>query len=224
MKTGPDTATRYVPVGVRFMRAGLATTLRQRLKSFGWWSWWVGLAFFSIYPTTNWLAELNTHHYSVHIAAELRIPFIAGFIWFYLSMYLLFTLPPFFLDPPELKRLGIELLVATAAAGLIFVVFPVKLGFERVAPDVPLYRDIYATVFSIDKPFNLVPSLHVVYSSAIALSIVRKMGDYSRGIVLLWAALIAVSTVLVHQHHLLDVVTALALVVCVSVLVGRKYV
>jgi membrane-associated phospholipid phosphatase len=206
------------------MRAGPATTLGQRLKVFCWWGGWVGLAFFSIYPTTNWLAELNTHHYSVHIAAELRIPFVAGFIWFYLSMYLLFSLPPFFLDPPELKRLGIELLVATAVAGLVFVAFPVKLGFERVAPDLPLYRDIYAAVFSIDKPFNLVPSLHVVYSSAITLSIVRKLGDYSRGIVLLWATLIAASTVLVHQHHLLDVVTALVLVVCVSILVGRKHV
>jgi membrane-associated phospholipid phosphatase len=42
--------------------------------------------------------------------------------------------------------------------------------------------------------------------------------------VLLWATLIAASTVLVHQHHLLDVVTALVLVVCVSILVGRKHV
>lgn len=200
------------------------TPLSQRLKVFCWWGLWVGVAFFSIYPTTNWLAESSTRHYSVHLAVELNIPFLSGFIWFYLSMYLLFALPPFFLDPPELKRLGIELLVATTAAGLVFVLFPVKLGFERVAPDVPLYRDIYAAVFSIDKPFNLVPSLHVVYSSAIALSIVQKMGDYSRGIVLLWTAFIAVSTVLVHQHHVLDVVTALALVGCVSVLVGSKHV
>lgn len=149
---------------------------------------------------------------------------MAEFIWFYLSMYLLFALPPFFLQPLELKRLGIELLVATAVAGVVFVIFPVKLGFERVTPDDPLYGRIYAAVFSIDKPFNLVPSLHVVYTCAIALSIGRRMREYSRGILLLWATLISLSTLLVHQHHLLDVVSALLLVGSVSVLVGRRYV
>jgi hypothetical protein len=198
-------------------------SLSRRLTVFGWWGLWVGLAFFSVYPTTNWLAESSAKHYSVHLAAELDIPFVAGFIWFYLSMYLLFTLPPFFLQPRELKRLGIELLAATAVAGVVFILFPVKLGFDRVTPDDPLYGYIYAAVFSIDKPFNLVPSLHVVYTCAIALSITRKMGEYSRGIVLLWATLITLSTLFVHQHHLLDVVSALVLVGCISIFVGRKY-
>ena len=62
-------------------------------KSFCWWGLWVGVAFFSIYPTTNWLAESSTRHYSVHLAVELNIPFLSGFIWFYLSMYLLLHYP-----------------------------------------------------------------------------------------------------------------------------------
>lgn len=202
---------------------GTACPLSGRFRVFCWWGLWVGLAFFCTYPTTNWLAESSAKHYSVHLAAELGIPFVAEFIWFYLSMYLLFALPPFFLQPLELKRLGIELLVSTALAGIVFVIFPVKLGFDRMAPDDPLYGAIYAAVFSIDKPFNLLPSLHVVYTCAIALSITRRMGEYSRGIVLLWATLITLSTLFVHQHHLLDIVSALLLVGSVSVIVGRRY-
>lgn len=202
---------------------GATWSLSRRLKVFCWWGLWVGLAFFSVYPTTNWLAESRVKHYSVHLAAEPDIPFVAEFIWFYLSMYLLFALPPFFLQPPELKRLGIELIAATAVAGVIFVAFPAKLGFDRVIPDAPLYSIIYASVFSIDKPFNLVPSLHVVYTCAIALSITRRMGQYSRGIVLVWVILITLSTLFVHQHHLLDIVSAIVLVGCVSVLLGRRY-
>ena len=111
-------------------------------------------------------------------------------------MYLLFALPPFFLDPPELKRLGIELLVATAVAGLVFVLFPVKLGFDRVA------RMFRFTGIST-RPCSPSISHSISYRRYVALFQrhcsfhCAEDGDYSRGIVLLWTAFIAVSTVLV---------------------------
>ena len=205
------------------MNAQFEFTFARRLKSFAWWGTFVGIAFFSVYPTTNWLTGLRSEHLEVYAEAELQIPFVAGFIWLYLSMYLLFVLPPFVLNPPELKRLGLELISATVIAGLVFLIFPAKLGFARVIPEQALYRELYATLFSIDRPFNLLPSLHVVYSSTIALSIMRKSAAYSRGIILLWLMLIVSSTVLVHQHHLADVVTGLLLTALVSVYIGRKY-
>lgn len=194
-----------------------------RLKSFALWGAMVGIAFFSVYPTTNWLTSLRDEHLEVYFLAELKIPFVAGFIWLYLSMYLLFALPPFFLNPPEMKRLGLELIIATIVSGVIFIVFPAKLGFPREVPEQAIYSDLYTTLFSIDHPFNLLPSLHVVYSSAIALSIMRSMGAYSRGIMSLWLCMIVSSTVLVHQHHLVDVVAGLVLVAIVSAFMGRKY-
>jgi membrane-associated phospholipid phosphatase len=205
------------------MNAQFEFTFAQRLKSFFWWGTFVGIAFFSIYPTTNWLTGLRSEHLQLYAEAELHIPFVAGFIWLYLSMYLLFVLPPFFLNPPELKRLGLELISATVIAGLVFLVFPAKLGFARVIPEQTLYRELFAALFSIDQPFNLLPSLHVVYSSTIAFSIMRKSSAYSRGIILLWLMLIVSSTVLVHQHHLADVVTGLLLTALVSLFIGRKY-
>jgi hypothetical protein len=195
----------------------------QRLKTFTWWGLFVGVAFFSVYPTTNWLTSLREDHYVVYSAAELQIPFLAGFIWLYLSMYLLFTLPPFFLNPPELKRLALELIVATLISGLIFLVFPVKLGFSRVLPEQMLYRDLYAFLFSVDHPFNLLPSLHVVYSSAIAFAIVRNTRAYLRAIILFWLGMIVFSTVLVHQHHIADVIAGLLLSASVSAFMGRRY-
>lgn len=198
-------------------------TFPQRLKSFLWWAFLVGIAFFSVYPTTNWLTGLRDAHHAAYWSGELEIPFVAEFIWVYLSMYLLFALPPFFLDPPALKRLGVRLIVATVISGVIFLAFPAKLGFARVVPEAALYRDLFATLFSLDQPFNLLPSLHVVYSSLIALAIMRSARAYSRGIMAIWLIVIVSSTVLVHQHHLADVAAGLVLTAWVSAFVGRKH-
>lgn len=195
----------------------------QRFKTFACWGAFVGVAFFAVYPTTNWLTSLREDHFVVYSSAELQIPFMANFIWLYLSMYLLFTLPPFFLNPSELKRLGLELIVATVISGLIFLAFPAKLGFSRVIPEETLYRDLYAALFSVDHPFNLLPSLHVVYSSAIAFAIVRNTNAYLRAIMLFWLSMIVSSTVLVHQHHIADVIAGLLLTASVSAFMGRRY-
>lgn len=198
-------------------------TLKQRIQVFAFWAVWVGVAFFGVYPTTNWVAGLRGGHYALYLPLELELPLIAGFIWLYLSMYLLFMLPPFFLDPPDLKRLGIELIVSTAISGIVFLLLPAKLGFERVVPQVAPYYEIYSGLFVLDRPFNLVPSLHVVYSTAIMLAILRRSGAYLRLILYVWLVLIVSSTVLVHQHHVLDVVTGLLLATTISIFLGRKY-
>jgi membrane-associated phospholipid phosphatase len=195
----------------------------QRLKTFAFWASWVGVAFFSVYPTTNWLTGLRGEHYALYLPQELELPFVAGFIWLYLSMYLLFMLPPFFLGPRELKRLGVELVVATIITGVVFLLLPAKLGFLRILPEEALYRDLYAGLFALDRPFNLVPSLHVIYSTAILLAIARKSGAYSRSLLYAWLLLIVSSTLLVHQHHLLDVASGLMLATATTVFLGRKY-
>ncbi len=79
-------------------------SLKCRLVTFAWWGGLVGIAFFGIYPTTNWLASLQSKHYSLFVAGELSLPFIPEFIWIYFSMFVLFLLPPFLLNPEELKE------------------------------------------------------------------------------------------------------------------------
>jgi membrane-associated phospholipid phosphatase len=186
--------------------------LPERLGVFALWGTFVGIAFFAIYPTTNWLSAGGDRYYSLFLAAELRIPFLPQLIWLYLSMYVLFLLPPFLLDPQELRRLGKELIAATCVSGAVFLAFPAKLGFARILPEEGLYRGIFEGMFQVDPPFNLVPSLHVVYTTAIGLALIGRAGALLRLLLCVWLALVLSSTVLVHQHHLLDVATGIALV------------
>src|SRR6185436_348064 len=189
-----------------------------RLRTYLVWSFWVGVAFFGVYPAMNWITSLRGKPFHLYIPAELAIPFVPPFIWAYLSMYVLFLLPPFFMPEASMPALGRQLIAGAIVSAILFLLLPAELGFVREVPRAP-YAAIYQRMFSVDRPFNLVPSLHVIFSCAIALA----CADFARPAVRLalrsWLAVIVASTVLVHQHHLLDLLVAFAIVF----LLRRRY-
>lgn len=183
-------------------------------RAYGYWAFWVGIAFFSVYPTCNWLTGLRGSTYALYIPEELAIPFLPYFIWLYLSMYLLFVFPPFFLGPQRLYALGKQLVIATLLCGVLFLIFPAHLGFDRVIPQDALYQSLFQTLFTIDQPHNMAPSLHVVFSALILLALQDVTQNVTRRVIWwTWLALICASTLLIHQHHLIDVFTGLLIAV-----------
>jgi len=112
----------------------------------------------------------------------------------------------------ELTALGKQLIAGTLIAGLIFMLLPTRLGFDRQIPDGEFFGPIYSTMFSVDLPHNMVPSLHVVFSSLILLSLVESANGRRYDVLWFsWLVLICASTLFVHQHHLIDVAAGLAL-------------
>jgi membrane-associated phospholipid phosphatase len=179
-------------------------------KTYATWAFLVGITFILVYPACNWLTATRTTTYSLYANAELDIPFVPWFFWFYMSLYLLFLLPPFFLNAVQLKRLGQQLILATMLSGILFILFPAQLGFVRISPDNAFYAKLYHGMFYLDLPHNLVPSLHVIFSSLILLSIIEvEQVSYRKTIWWAWLISICLSTLFVHQHHILDVVTGL---------------
>lgn len=190
-----------------------SSTTAENWRAYGIWSLWVGVAFFAVYPTCNWLSAQRAETYRLYFEWELELPLVPEFIWAYLSMYLLFALPAFFLDRPRLIALGRRLVTATLIAGAIFLLFPAQLGFERVLPEAPLYRALYGAIFSVDLPHNMVPSLHIVFSGLILLALMESPTSARLSPLWVgWLLLICGSTVLVHQHHILDALSALVIV------------
>jgi membrane-associated phospholipid phosphatase len=181
------------------------------------WALWVAVAFFTVYPTCNWITSHRSDTFSLYVEAELGIPFVPQFIWMYLSMYVLFLTPPFYLNVSQLSALGKQLVLATLVSGCIFLLFPAKLGFARTLPDDLLYRPVFADLFALDLPHNMAPALHVVFSALILFAILEA-SDAGHLKLLWWGWLIAicVSTILVHQHHLIDVVSGLLVATMIS--------
>lgn len=192
----------------------MATTRTANVwKTYAFWAMWVGVAFFSVYPTCNWLTSLRGEYFSLYFAAELNVPFVPEFLVVYLSMYVLFAMPPVFLQVAELTALGKQLIAGTLLSGLVFMLLPARLGFDRQVPESEFFGPLYSTMFAVDMPHNMVPSLHVIFSALILLALAdATTSERYRLLWYGWLIVICTSTLLVHQHHLIDVVAGLALV------------
>ena len=82
------------------------------------------------------------------------------------------------------------------------------------------FSAIVRSIYAGDRPYNDFPSLHTSLSTIIAIHswrVGRRIGIAAA----IWTALIIVSTVLVKQHYLADVIGALALAAVTSWLVIR---
>ena len=196
--------------------------LNRVWRTYFYWLLWISVAFFTVYPTCNWVTMQRTDALGLYLPAELAIPFVPEFVWAYLSLYLLFLIPPFFLDHQRMNILGRQLIAATIFCGLVFLLLPTQLGFERSIPADPFYSALFADLFAIDLPHNMVPSLHVTFSALILFTLSdNPRRAPAKALFLAWLVLICASTILVHQHHLLDVATGL-LVAAFLYRVARK--
>ncbi|MEO8381260.1 MAG: phosphatase PAP2 family protein [Acidobacteriota bacterium] len=188
------------------------TDERGRLSTYLRWSLGVAVAFLTTYPTVNWLTSLRSWRLHLYLPGELAIPFVPELVWAYASLYALFVMPLFFLPAERIPALGRQLMAGSILSGVCFLLFPAELGFVRELPTAELYAWLFSSVFRVDHPYNLVPSLHVLYSATIVLACADHARPLARVLLWSWLALIAVSTVLIHQHHLLDLAVAFALV------------
>jgi len=176
------------------------------------WSSLVSVVFFTIYLSCNWISAQSDNVHHLYLRNELSVPFIPSFIIGYFSIYGLFFLPPFFLEEKRMSMLGKQLISATLIAAIVFLVYPTTLGFTRVVPEKFSYAVIFSYIFMIDKPYNMMPSLHVVYSSIIVFAILDVVRTrLMKSCYIIWLVLICFSTLFVHQHHIIDVITGLVL-------------
>ena len=123
--------------------------------------------FLAVYPITNRI--LHDVYYHPFFSWELSIPLIDWMIIPYLSFNLLFLVPFFLLKKESLKLLGVSFALSTLIAGIIFYVFPTEIGFTRIVPE-GFTSLLYSSLFNLDMHTNLVPSLHVTYTTLYLIS------------------------------------------------------
>jgi membrane-associated phospholipid phosphatase len=196
--------------------------MTRREHFFAWPGWphlrfaaMVGTAFCAgwsvVYNGAGALAEARPVRIPVHFAWERGIPLVGAMFPIYLSINLLLWLAPFVLRTRSellsfIRTLGAITLVAAA----VFVALPAQSAY----PDPgsigawSAWRDLAGRVA---LRVNMLPSLHVAMTTACVAVCVPRSRGWQRAVVLTWGGLIVLSTVLTHQHHVLDVVTGAAL-------------
>lgn len=143
------------------------------------------------------------------------LPFVAAFIVPYSTAYvmpLMVLLTPY--DRRAFRRLAAAYAVAIVAAGACFVAFPLAAPRAADAGE-GVFGALVRITYALDASRNLFPSLHVAVSTLTAMAVGRARPSW-RVPMVLWAALIAASTLLVRQHYVADVAGGIALALAVS--------
>jgi membrane-associated phospholipid phosphatase len=168
--------------------------------------WWV-----FVYFGADWVTGLRSDRMRVHFAAELTLPLVPEFLLVYLSLDPLFLIAPFVLRTrAEIRALTIALFGATSVAGVCFLLLPAELGYPAEGVE-GFWSDMFALNRQIVLRYNLIPSLHVALSTVTLAALGTCRSAWTRILLAAWGGLIGLSTLLTHQHHVVDVVTGLLL-------------
>lgn len=165
----------------------------------------VTVIFYAAYATTDAVAHAHGRTVPVHFAWELGLPFVPQALFAYVSLYLLFLLAPWRLpDRAAVHALAAVIVAQTLVASVFFLILPARVAYAPVALSgwsALVLQQVEAAVLS----HNLFPSLHVAFAVTCASVYARGARAGVRGLFAAWALVIAASTMLTHQHHLLDV-------------------
>ena len=182
------------------------------------------LWFVLVYDGMDALTARRSFRVPVHFPAELAIPFVPAMTLFYMSIYLLFWMAPFVLRTRrEFRALVVTMAVAIFCGGIGFLLFPANLAFAQPREeDLGVWSALFHFADKLNLTYNLLPSLHVAFA-VICVAVFSARAPLTGKVLLwFWAAMVAASTVLIHQHHLLDVATGwLLALLCVRYVFGH---
>ena len=200
------------PVDYREFRLSRLNEPRfSHVKLLGGW-----IVYFALSFLTENLIPFDRCHV-IHSALDDLIPFNEYFLIFYCFWYVLLVVSLayfLFFDVPSFKRLQVYIIITQLVAMLVYILYP---SVQDLRPEV-FARDNFLTrvmafIYAFDTPSGVCPSLHVAYSMGIA-SVWLKYKPAPKAwriFVLVSAVLISISTFVVKQHSVIDVVAALPL-------------
>lgn len=160
--------------------------------------------FFPVYFGAGYLTEGSGRAIAMYLPAETHIPLVPSMIIAYASLYPVFALPLLHMSATEMAVLSRQSTFSLLIAGACFLLIPGEMGFPPRNVDgwqTPLFDIIDA----IDTKHNLVPSLHVAFAALIILAVIPRAPRLLAPLYALWLVWLTSSTLLVHQHHLIDV-------------------
>lgn len=173
------------------------------------------------YTLINHIAAYrNTSVFEVETSLDTMLPFVPWMMVPYVSFYAYFPLM-FWMGArddrrQQAERLTQRLIQATWIAFALFLVVPVEVDLRHQISEVGgVLGVVFDMLHAWDTPYNAWPSLHVLQSLLVVLTVRAWLqDDASAGALLyglMWAAwvLLCVSTVLVKQHYLFDVATGI---------------
>jgi len=144
-------------------------------------------------------------------AWEASIPFVSWTIVPYLSIGLFFAVS-FFVDPDNmnLRRHVWRLLFVLGISLICYALFPLRFTFDRPPTD-GVFGLLFGALGEFDLPFNRAPSLHISVLVVLWGRLTPCLSHWQRAALQTWFCLIATSVLTTYQHHVIDMLSGLAL-------------
>lgn len=159
---------------------------------------------------------VTTVYSPTELALDGWIPFLPGFVYFYILWFPLLVGTGLWLlhkDGFGFRRYMIFLTISYALCAAIYLSFPNGQDLRPDALEVDrLSKWILSQIYQIDTNTNVLPSLHVIGSIGAAMAICTTPTIKSRGfrlVTVILSVLISISTVFVKQHAVMDVAAGL---------------
>jgi membrane-associated phospholipid phosphatase len=164
---------------------------------------WVTALWLVVYGGASWFASLHTYRVRLWTDAELAIPFVPAASAVYLSLLPMLWITPLVLPgTTELKKLSKAITLAILVSAPGFILLPSMPGYA--AHTAGMEGAIFRFADVINLQYNMCPSLHVAMAVAAAYTYAWQSPLRAKCVWWLWAAAITLSTLLTHQHHIID--------------------
>jgi membrane-associated phospholipid phosphatase len=168
----------------------------------------VGFAcfFLAVYGGASWVTGFYSGGLRVDLPFEAHVPFVPAWAAVYVSMDVLLLLSLLvFRTWREMVPFALALCAQTVVGALCFLVLPVEVAWPPRAVEGG-WAGVFLMADTMNLERNYLPSLHVAFACTAALAYGERAGWLGRAVFGLWAAAIAASTLLIHEHHLVDAV------------------
>lgn len=165
----------------------------------------VSIWFLIVYVGADWVTRQHTFRVPIAMPWEQSIPFFPATVVLYMSMYGLFLPAPFvFRTASQLDRFAGALLLLITIAGIGFLLIPAELTYA--SPPSSSWDGWFEIADTLNLTYDFVPSLHVGFAVACAAAYQGRAERWLSVSAWIWAVGVAASTLLLHQHHVIDVV------------------
>ncbi len=190
--------------------------------------------FFAIYMVTfSYIENRDVHHYIVHTALDEKIPFCEYFIIPYLLWFVFVAVTVlYFMFFNKNKWKEYYQLILTLGTGMslfliISLIFPNGQDLRPALTGDSVFIKAVQFIYHTDTPTNVLPSIHVFNSLACCTAILKNKREHFKKttdtLTVVLTILIIMSTMLLKQHSVVDVMlAALMYTGCYRVIYGKK--
>ena len=142
------------------------------------------------------------------------IPYVLWFVFMVLG-FAYFV----FIDQSGVKRTYFYLFLGMSSSLLIYALIPTGQNLRVQLYNDNIFQCLVSFIYSVDSSTNVCPSIHVYNSVMMCVSLLKsrkiKQHTWLCFLIIVFAILICMSTVMIKQHAFMDIVWALVLAIVI---------